>query len=65
MKFSLHIQRQIIKLDNMQSRNRTEKFWDMLSGKTDRIAKKSEQTYSKSIEISLTCINGIEQFSSE
>lgn len=49
----------------MQSRNRTEKFWDMLSGKTDRIAKKSEQTYSKSIEISLTCINGIEQFSSE
>jgi 2-polyprenyl-3-methyl-5-hydroxy-6-metoxy-1,4-benzoquinol methylase len=34
----------------MKSRNKTEKFWDMLSNKTDKIAKKFERTYSKSIE---------------
>ncbi|MBN1186738.1 MAG: class I SAM-dependent methyltransferase [Bacteroidales bacterium] len=34
----------------MKTSKRTEKFWDMLSSKTDKIAMKFEQTYSKAIE---------------
>lgn len=34
----------------MKPNRRTEKFWDMLSGKTDAIAQKFAQTYAQSVE---------------